>query len=353
MTKEQISNKEESGVSQESIVKEAILQSPVNIRFEFPEREGRELKPGATFKFEVPKEFQNLIVRDVILRHRKNKKYSVDIGPDKYDPHGAYTRVELHDSTHNRWEGWQDPKGYSPDKFAEPRPASDPENENLHDWIATVGKIKTDAVRVTNMGEHPEYSTVQIHGLEIIFFPNVEHTRFKERIYTAGTAFVDLKSDTLLPHYGGGSHTEGKYIGAIALNQSGEALFDLGKDSGPGTKKEHGRLALDVESGKELIQIEIAAGDTEHLKEVSLKTGRHTRLGYAKLWIGIQHTDSEKIDWFIKNANVPPQGIISGGPNIKDSLLRPGDTLIIESKDDTSYIMGWRLTYNDEQRPEN
>lgn len=88
-----------------------------------------------------------------------------------------------------------------------------------------------------------------------------------------------------------------------------------------------------------------AAGDTEHLDEVNPKTGRHTRLGWAKLWVGIKRAGSEDVEWFVPRANVPPQGVIAGGPDLEHSLIGEGDKLVIQSRDDTSYLMGWRLAY--------
>ena len=318
MPKEQTSNQVESGIQNETVIKEAILQSPVNIKFEFPEHEGRELKPGSHFVFQLPLEVQNFIVRDVVLKHRKGERYQINISSDGYDPYGAYSRVELRDLDKNTWQQWRDPEGYNSDKFAEPRSSYDPEHEILHDWVATVGKIRADEIRVTNVGQHPEYSTSQIHGLEIIFFPNLENTRFEEKIYTSGTAFIDLESNKLLPSYGGGEKTGGIYKDALILKRD--------------------RLVLDLEVGQQLIQMEVAVGDTENI-------GGRTRLGWAKLWVGIQHAGSGQVEWFIQNANVPPQGVIAGGPNFKDSLIKNGDKLVIESRADTSYIMGWRLAY--------
>src|SRR3989338_593772 len=286
------------------ILRTPAIRSHTSIEFILPEYEGRSLKPGRRLEFEIPEAMCGRIVRDVVLRHRKGEKYRVDIDPvTRHDPYGAYSRVEVHDVTSGEWRGWRDPKGYDPNKFAEPRPVSDPENEVLHDWVATVGQIKADAVRVTNVGAHPEYSTSQIHGLEVIFFPELEGVTYEQRIYCSGTSFIELGQDHFLPTYGGGSHTEGKYVGALALNQRSEALYDLGKDSGPGTRQEPGRLFVKIRPKQTLVQVEVAVGDTEHLREVSPKTQRRTRLGYAKLWVGIHRARTRNIELFIQNAN--------------------------------------------------
>jgi hypothetical protein len=328
------------------VIDQPEIRSYTSIEYQISQSEGHELKPDRRIVFVVPPEFQGRLVRDVILRHRKGEKYRVDITPDRYDPHGAYSRVEVHDLPSGQWVGWQDPKGYSADKFAESRPSSDPENEVLHDWIA-VGEIKPDQVRVTNVGQHPEYSVAQIHGLEIVFYPELEGVSYGERIYTPGTQFIDLEKGRKLPSYGGGSFNEGVYHQAIALNHSGHALYELGKDPGPETKVEDHQLTIKLQKGQSLVQVEVAIGDTENLDHISPKTKRKTRLGFAKLWIGIKKALTGQIDWFVKNANVPPQGVIAGGPIPEKSVVEEGDELVIESRDDASFVMGWRLAYKE------
>ena len=123
----------------------------------------------------------------------------------------------------------------------------------------------------------------------------------------------------------------------------------MSHDPGPEASLEDGVLTINLEEGKNLAQVEVAVGDTEYLPDVSPRTGRHTRLGWAKLWIGIRGNNG-KTDWFIQNANVPPQGIIAGGPLLPK--IQPGDKLVIESRGDTSFIMGWRIAYKDKELPE-
>jgi hypothetical protein len=329
---------------------DAILDKPeivshTNIRFDVANYEGRELEPGHKLVFLISQQFKGRIVKDVILRHRKGEKYRKDMGPDHRDPYGAYSLVELHDLESDQWVGWRDPKGYDPVKFAEPRSASDPENEVLHDWIATVGKVTPDAVKITNVGLHPKWSTSQIHGLEVVFFPELEDVSYENRIYSEGTKFIDLEKNELLPSYGGGSNTEGVYRGALVLNSYRATLYETRTDPGPGAELEHSRLKIKLKPDQSLAQVEVAVGDTEHLKEISPKTGRKTRLGYSKLWVGLKRAKTGETEWFVKNANIAPQCIISGAPGLKDNNVENGDELIIEARDDAAYIMGWRVAY--------
>jgi len=332
-----------SNVSEKELATEARLEDPqilshTSLLYHFPEYEGRELRPGEKILFIIPDKFRKRIVRDVTLLHRKAEKYTKNIGVDGYDPHGAYSEVKIQDMKTGKWLGWRDPSGYNSVKFAEPRPSGDPENEVLHDWLATVGKINPRSVEVANVGKDPEYSVSQIHGLEITFFPENESMDFQERIYCPGTSFIDPDKEVLLPEYGGGEHTGGIYNNAIALNRrSGDPSFPLGEPS-QGVENGGSQLAIRLEPGRELVQIEVAVGDTEYRPD-------KVRLGWAKLWIGIRHKDSNAVEWFVKNANVPPQGVISGGPFVDKSKIEDGDELIVESRFDTAYVMGYRLAY--------
>lgn len=319
-------------------------KSATTIKYSIDDPNGLELPPGHAIGFDVPEHMRKRLVRDVILQHRKAEKFRV-AGSKEHDPYGAYSRVELHNENTSQWMGWIDPKGYSPDKYAEWRSSGDPENEVLHDWLATVGPIAPDALRVSSVGEHPEYSTAQIHGVEIVFYPELEGVTYQETILTPGTEFINIEQGKLLPKYGGGSHTEGVYERAIQLNGYGANGFELTKEAGPDVEIMPNRVVINLPAGQKLIQAEIAIGDTEHLNEINPKTNRHTRLGWAKLRVGIERADSEETEWFISRANVPPQGVLAGGPSTEQSLINEGDRLIIQSEDDTSYLMGWRLAY--------
>ena len=344
---------QEKDPSFDSVIENFEEQSYLSLSYSFPESEGKELKPGHKVLFSIPEEFRNRIVRDVILKHRKAEKYRVDIKKDGYDPYGAYNRVELHDVKNNEWRAWNDPRGLKTDKFAEMRSSSNPEVEILHDWIATVGEIKTDMARITNVGTNKKYSVSNLHGFEVIFFPeNIENAEHEEKIYCAGTKFIDIKEDKLLPEYGGGSHTNGKYIGAIALNQRSPALYELGNDVGEGVERKEDAIEIKLKSGKTLLQAEVSIGDTEHLDHINPKTGKNKRLGYAKLWMGIRRAETGRMEWFSENINVPPQGVLVGAPKKENLDIYEGDTLVIESRDDTSYIMGWRVTYGEKERKE-
>lgn len=328
----------------DQVIRDHDILSYTTIDYRLPEYEGRELKPGHKIIFSIPDQFRHRIVRDLVLKHRKATKYQKDIDPGGYDPYGAYSLVELNDLDAGRWVGWKDPEGYNPIKFAEPRSAGDPENEVFHDWVATVGRIKTDQVRVTNVGKDQAFSVSQIHGLEVIFFPELEDVNYDEKIYSSGTEFIDLNKNKTLPSYGGGERTGGIYEKAVVLNGSEKRPFEVTTDSGRDVERYNWGVKIKLKKGK-LVQVEAAVGDTEYFGNQT--SDKNTRLGWAKLWVGIKRKNSnpDDIRWFIKNANVPPQGVIAGGPHIEQSDVNEGDELVIESRADTTYLMGWRLAY--------
>lgn len=327
-----------------------VQPSATTLEYTTEDSHGTELRPQHVLEFEIPESMQGRIVRDVVLQHRKAEKYRV--GTEKHDPAGAYSRVELHDSLTGEWKQWKDPAGYNSDKYAEWRSAGDPEHEVLHDWIATVGIIKPDKVRVTNVGNDPEMSVSQVHQLDVVFFPELENVEYQEKIYTPGTQFTDFDSGRMLPSYGGGEHTRGIYEQAAQLNGHGASKFELNKDPGMGVEVSHGHMLIDLKPSQKLTQFEVSIGDTEHLENASGEFGKDIRLGWAKLWVGIQRAETGQIEWFIKRANVPPQGVIAGGPDLEHAVIQEGDKLIIESRNDTSYIMGWRIAYEKTHKTE-
>ncbi len=348
MPQTNLASSTELAKSQEAAV-DRIFDAPVQksattLEFNTEEPGGLELRPDHVLEFEVPENMKGRVVRDVVLQHRKAEEHRV--GTEKHDPSGAYSRVELHDTTTDQWVRWKDPAGYNSDKYAEWRSAGDPEYEVLHDWVATVGTIKPDKIRVTNVGKDPEMSISQIHQLDIVFFPELDNVELQEQIYTPGTEFIDIEKGKTLPRYGGGERTRGKYENAIRLNGYGQPNgFELCNDPGQGVEVSDGAVYIDLDPSKKLVQVEIAAGDTENLQGISDSSGKSMRLGWAKLWVGIQKADSGSVEWFISKANVPPQGVIAGGPELEHTMIQEGDKLVIESRDDATYIMGWRIAY--------
>jgi len=67
----------------------------MSINYSLPEYEGRELKPGHRIAFVIPEEFRGRLVRDVVLRHRKDSKYAPGLSEGDWDSNGAYVELSF------------------------------------------------------------------------------------------------------------------------------------------------------------------------------------------------------------------------------------------------------------------
>jgi hypothetical protein len=313
------------------------------LTYESGDPAGDELRPSKRILYRIPVEFQGRLVRDVILKHRKDP---ARFSGDGWDPNGAYSRVLIRDSTTKEWKSWVDPAGNKSDKFSEPRPASNPENEVLHDWIATVGKVKPLLISVENVGR-TDRAISNIHGIEVIFFPEGEGVSYQEQIFSAGTSFIDLDKRLNEPHYGGGPSYQGRYPNAVALGGWGHTEKNpiIGNDP---NKQFHldsqGRLHIKLMPGKKFVNLELAVGDT-HPDGKPNKDGHVGTLGWAKIYAELKAGDSTGEQYFMRNVNVPPVGVLAGGPEQTDRVITEGDEIIIESRSDTSFLMGYRIAY--------
>lgn len=206
------------------------------------------LEPGKTILLVVPEQYRHLIIRDMILTHRKGP-YGHGEPHMKFEPqknkwrdyYGAYTRVEAHDTQTQTWHTYVDDYGAS-FKFAEHRPG-EWEEETLHDWVR-ISKVKPDIIKLSNPGNqrakpHPvtgekidpmdQRSSSEIASLKVVFFPNIDltsgSTQFYERFYSkVGGAddsparfanFASQNKDELEPTYG--NYGAGIYPNALVL----------------------------------------------------------------------------------------------------------------------------------------
>ena len=320
------------------VVENPTSKTSVSIKFEYEHEAGFELTPGKRILLHVPAEYRTRIIRDVVLKHRKSHSRFMGRG---WDPEGAYSRVLIREPRKNEWVGWVDPSGYNSDKFAEPRPATDPETEVLHDWVATVGKLNSELVSVENVGNGPN-AVVNFHSIELVFFPELNALNFKEEIFSEGTQFIDLAKGVNLPSFGGGPNRDGKYPGALELNK-----YDLpGKiQNRESLVNARGELVVPLENGKRLLSVELAVGDT-HPDGIRNKDGHIGTLGWAKIDMDIVK-GGVVVDTLTRGANVPPAGVLFGGPTSMGGLKINGESLVITAKGDIAYVMGYRLAYAD------
>lgn len=331
---------------------EHIFENPdrltyTTLTYNSEEMQGDELDPAKRMIYMIPEQYQGRVIRDVVLKHRKDPSR---FNGDGWDPNGAYSRVLIKDTITGEWNGWIDPAGYGSDKFAEPRSAYDPENEVLHDWITTVGEVRSSLISVENVG-NTELAVSNIHGLEVVFFPETEGVVYQGQIFSPGTEFVDLDKGMREPRYGGGPKFGGEYPGAIALGGWGygvEGKLPIDNDpTKPIYLDERGRIHIKLEPGKKFVNLELAVGDT-HPDGIHNKDGHMGTLGWAKIYAGLKSPDQENVQYFMRNVNVPPAGVLAGGPEEANRVIQDGEEIIIESRADTSYLMGYRIAFKED-----
>ena len=317
-----------------------------------PEPNGLELKRGDAVIFKVPEELLSDLdesadsigntLDNVTIHHRKDPSRAP--AEKGWDKEGSYTRTMVYDLNTRAWII------LGRDKFAEVRNPGRYETENIPDCI-DFGKIKPGyfAVIGTGIGKR---GVVNFHGLEFSVFP--ENTKpLKEVIFTPGTEFVDLEKGIYHPSYGGGVWPDkmGIYEDSVPLNHpnisnigfnvtlSGEDFYV--ENTGVNTGRMHIRIKEDM-----LVKmVEVAAGDTEDWKGEVYKVRpdgpERFRRGWALLSVYAQKKDGSIIT-FLDDMNVPPRGILKGSP--PEALnLEEGDEIIIESRNDATYVMGFKI----------
>ncbi len=322
------------------------------VRFELGGYSGKEIKPGERWLFKVPEAFRNTPIRTAILAHRKDAKYAHTYVGER-DKEGAYNLVTARKTGTDQWVTWSDQ--YGSKKFAERRSAGDPENENLHDWVAAVGEQNVDMLSIQNVGVGAN-AIAHVHMLEIEFFPPGKPAGAQQEIFTPGTEFADLAKGKKKPRFGGGMgsalsadalKTQGLYPNAVELggygpSGTGNATLAHAYVSG-------GKLRIKLPEGKRIGSVEVACGDTEFNKNLPAdqqrnKDGHIGKLGWAKLYGRIVNGHTRSQD-FMVNVNVPPAGVLSGGPADPNYITQPGDEIEIESRGHRSWVMGYRVQF--------
>jgi len=96
-------------------------------------------------------------------------------------------------------------------------------------------------------------------------------------------------------------------------------------------------------SGKVFGGVDVMAGDSMFDKNIPPqdqinKDGGIGQLGWAKLYGALG------FDTFMNQINVPPAGVLSGGPTKKGYTTKSGDEVIISSSSG-AWIMGYKVTF--------
>lgn len=329
-------------------------RTSTTVRYIMPNHSGKEITPGERWLFEVPEDLRGANIRTVILAHRKDSKYAASV-KGKYDNEGAYNLVTARNAKTGDWVTWSDQ--YGSKKFAEPRSSGDPENENLHDWLDSVGEVAVDLVSVTNVGSGKN-AVANVHFLEIEFFPAGKVTGKIEKIFTPGTKFVNPEKGITEPSYGGGMgghlsdsvlKTKGLYPDSVKIGSWGSDNAEIDEN----ISLKGGRLHIKLPEGKKLGGLEVAVGDTVFDKnrpasEQTNQDGHYGTLGFAKLSARLQNsqgaTGSSYGKAFMERMNVPPSGVLSGGPVDVGYVTKAGDEIVIDASSN-AWVMGLRVQF--------
>ena len=128
----------------------------------------------------------------------------------------------------------------------------------------------------------------------------------------------------------------------------GYGASSVGSDNDKHYVDSSGRMHIKLEPGKVLGDFEIAVGDSGYDK-TRPSSEQGTRTAASGPW-ATRSCDEAGLkdgttDDLIVKANVPPQGVISGGPKQQGYVTKPGDEIVVESRAHKSWVMGCRATY--------
>jgi len=384
------------------------------VEFNFKDPHGLSLAPGEAVVLKVPETHSSQILRNMMLAHRKGTRGS-RMGDWDMDP--AYTAVIAHHNN-TRWrdmENWQpyiDDFGNGgalegnrqPGKYAEYRPAHDPEIEGLHDWhMMPCGPSAYDAIRICSVGK----GVLNVHWLYLFLYPQDDKlyrpVTTCQEIFTPKTSFGDyaplwLKENPLkfdeegkplqrpaleAPYCGGGEFAvrEGKlsidtlkykglYPDALALprttdrdamkmfaglNSNGLVEEKHASRRGRSSRRvqafnvqknidhwklDHNILRIPIPDGTYAAYIEVAMGDTSYQKNRQPESQKD-RLGFYGVRRGARLSMSTKNgDKILEHQNVPPAGFVA----VTCYDLQPeNEEIIMWSDRSVTYLMGYRI----------
>lgn len=330
-------------------------------RFRLDAKNGLELAPGHSFEFELSETAAFPWVAYLVLKHRKDPSLvaspSADV--DGRDPNPAYILVEIHDAKTGLWSRWADRYGAA--KFSESRAADNPEDETLHNGLRTFGRIRADAIRITNVGKgDPRLSAARIHELQVVYYPETSSVRSFEQIFTPETAFNDPEKGILIPLLGGGPRLEGKFPGAVPLGPGRReriaAIAALPashsfpvtiEPEGPCRVDVLGRLVIPLPERGRLVMAEVAIGDLDVTTMERNKDGFYGRAGRAELtaWLRNRNVSGRQLPVLIRN-NIGMAGLVTLGAPAAAGPLQPGDELVLSVNFDVAFLMGYRITWS-------
>jgi hypothetical protein len=330
---------------------------------------GIELKPGFGRSNEilcyVPPEFRDRGVRSFECYHRQDAKTERGGGPGGRDPFPGMTCANFHSMDDNSWRAllpmWGSHAPTMEGKargamFAEAYDAAPPgsgtnpaesdyRTMDMRGWGSTpqftdiesqkpaTQQVRSDFIRIScpkNTSADGPFDPIFLHQLDVTFQPP-KASQVQEMMFTPGAQFADWGSAPCFKQYGGGQETDGTFPSSLELRPNGTGGAGAAKLPEGAKMRPDGSLEIDLSkyAGKVLAGIEVMAGDSKPDRVTNHDGGRGTS-GWSVMDMNLE--SGGKSDNLVHEANVPPNGIITGAPNTPNQVITPGMKLVISAK---------------------
>jgi len=349
--------------------------SPLSVTYSFDDKfckkaakAGEEcLDINEAIYMKIPDELQNIPVENITIAHRQNTNdnrgvdsFDSRTGAKVKDVYPGFAAVQVYDdsfSYKNAWRYWGGHvSGINGGKYSEHKKDGDWEFDNLYEWPlyghrashqnqkesskSLYGKYIRVFADIGKFSEIRDYDKAYIHSVTIEFVQE-KSDEYKEWSFTNDK--TDLGDPLTMKgrSYGGGPSYNGLYPGAIIINPKRWVGKTQSKDWNGNWSG--GELEHELEVGKVLKSIEIAAGDT-HPDQRPNKDGGIGSAGGANLTVLLKTKNGEEV--LIDKANLGPRGVVKGIPTDLKYRIQDGDKLIVEINGDYAYIMGARVGYD-------
>ena len=305
------------------------------------------LQPNETAYFTIPQGLRNKAITFATLGHRPDPKTQRGRATKtEWDEWPGHTSLQLWSEADHHWHYWAGhASGKFGAKFAEVR--NSPEQEGFYDW----GKIGHWAISenkaLSRAPLHADFFRLVSLGLDPVYIKNVgikvmPHMGTQESIviFSPGTEFGHPFTFNGT-HFGGGQKFKGTFPNAFMLNPR-ERHFEHPKKLPEGwSQPVGGTLAFLPKPGSKIYETQIAIGDSKP-NEIKNDDGGWGSHGGSLLNVIYRHADGREEYW-MRNENVPPEGILRAAPHDCGITVEEGDQIIYRVSKDTAYLMGARV----------
>lgn len=287
------------------------------------------LQPGEAVYMKVPENLAERNILFMILGHRQDpsKEKGWDAAKE-WDSIPGLVSVQVNECSptmKSNWRYWDGmSSGKQGAKFAEVKYGM--ELEGLYEWYKNGHRSVADdskshnplcvnGLRIVNVGQ--DVVDIGQLGMKV---SGPKASSYNEVNFSKSNQFGDYLTASGRQY---GSRSDSVKLGGWGSSSSAK----LPK----GWEIQGSELSIEAPVGKKLSSLEVTIGDAKD----------DGSSGGAKLSAGVKKADGS-IEWFIKNENVPPMGVLLGSPLDENYTLQKGDKIIIRSDNDESSVAGVR-----------